>query len=88
MAYTDRTTYAKRKLMEDCSSDRLRLFRHHSFLKGINFGLLFTYSLGGKTYNGNYANLMSLNAQSPGRLHKDILNAWNGFRRELLNERK
>ncbi len=34
--------------------------------KGINFGLLFTYSLGGKTYNGNYANLMSLNAQSPG----------------------
>lgn len=78
VAYTDRTTYAKRKLMGTALPTVYGSFGTTLSWKGINFGLLFTYSLGGKTYNGNYANLMSLNAQSPGALHKDILNAWNG----------
>lgn len=78
VAYTDRTTYARRKLMGTALPTVYGSFGTTLSWKGINFGLLFTYSLGGKTYNDNYASLMSLNAQSPGALHKDILNAWNG----------
>lgn len=44
--------------------------------KGINFGLLFTYSLGGKIMNYNYQELMGFNAQAPSALHKDVLKAW------------
>ena len=46
--------------------------------KGINLGMLFTYSLGGKTYDSNYAELMS--SSMPNQLttsfHKDVLKAW------------
>ena len=44
--------------------------------KGINFGMLFTYSLGGKTMNGLYNSMMSIGASGAGSLHRDILNAW------------
>ncbi len=73
---TDRTTYAKRKIMGTSIPTVYGSIGTTLSWKGINFGLLFTYSLGGKSYNGNYANLMSLSAQQPGALHKDILNAW------------
>ena len=43
--------------------------------KGINLGALFTYSLGGKTLDSNYASYMIVGDQ-PGALHKDMLNAW------------
>lgn len=48
--------------------------------KGINFGVLFTYSLGGKTYDSNYASLMSTSASTSGlsALHEDILKSWTG----------
>ncbi len=46
--------------------------------KGISLGMLFTYSLGGQTYDSNYVNLM--NTSDPkglqSALHKDILNSW------------
>lgn len=45
--------------------------------KGINFGLLFTYSIGGKVYDSSYSNLMSVNSTS-NTYHKDVLNAWTG----------
>lgn len=50
--------------------------------KGFNLGMLFTYSLGGKTLDSNYQALMS--ATSTGRLgqsamHKDMLGSWNGI---------
>ncbi len=76
---TDRaTTYAKRALKGSALPTVFGSFSTNFSWKGINLGLLFTYSLGGKTYNGNYASLMSLNTQSSGALHKDILNSWQG----------
>ncbi len=43
--------------------------------KGINLSVLFTYSLGGKTYDSNYASLMSV-SQSATAIHKDVLKSW------------
>lgn len=45
--------------------------------KNINFGFLFTYSLGGKILDSFYQNLMSVNSVS-NTYHKDVLNAWTG----------
>ncbi|MDE5790680.1 MAG: SusC/RagA family TonB-linked outer membrane protein [Muribaculaceae bacterium] len=48
--------------------------------KGINLGLLFTYSLGSHTLDSNYQSLMS--SGSMGALHKDVLKSWtqpNGY---------
>lgn len=46
--------------------------------KGINLGLLFTYSLGGKTLDSNYLSLMSMSTGSTSALHKDLLKSWSG----------
>ena len=45
--------------------------------KGINFGFLFTYSLGGKVFDAYYQTLMSVNANTSA-YHKDVLKAWTG----------
>lgn len=74
--YTDRTQYAYRKLMGSSLPTVYGSFGTNLSWKGINFSMLFTYSLGGKSYNGNYQSLMSLGSDSAGALHKDILNAW------------
>jgi len=56
--------------------------------KGINLGLLFTYSLGGKTMDSNYISLM--NCTNPGALHKDVLKSWteapSNFTTDEVNE--
>lgn len=46
--------------------------------KGITLGMMFTYSLGGKTYDSNYSSLMSTSMpnQLTSAFHKDILQAW------------
>lgn len=47
--------------------------------KDFNLSMLFTYSLGGKVFDGSYQRLMSTNAMSSGSaMHKDIVNSWNG----------
>ena len=43
--------------------------------KGINFSALFTYGLGGKSYDSVYNSLMTL-GDSPSAAHIDLLNAW------------
>ena len=73
--YTDQTAYAGRQIQGSALPTVQGSFGTNLSWKGINFGLLFTYSLGGKTYNGNYMSMMSM-GQSPGALHKDILNSW------------
>ena len=48
--------------------------------KGINLGLLFTYSLGGKVYDSPYASIMGYN-ENPNyyyTFHSDNLKAWKG----------
>ena len=47
--------------------------------KGLALNALFTYSLGGKLYDGVYQNLMSTNtASSASANHVDLANSWNG----------
>lgn len=75
---TDRIQYAYRRNMGSAIPVVYGSFGTQLSWKGINFGLLFTYSLGGKTYNGNYATMMGFGSNSAGALHKDILKAWTG----------
>ena len=43
--------------------------------KSLSLYTLFTYSLGGKVLDYNYADLMAVGT-SPKNMHKDILNSW------------
>ena len=44
---------------------------------GVDFGINFTYQIGGKQYDGTYAYFMSSPSGSAGsNYHKDLLNAW------------
>ena len=54
--------------------------------KGIQLGLLFTYSLGGKTMDTNYMGLMNISTNMTA-LHKDILNAWTAAPEGLTEHR-
>lgn len=73
---TDRTQYAYRKCLGSAIPVVYGSFGTNLSWKGINLGLLFTYSLGGKTTNSNYQQLMQMGTDNAGALHKDILNAW------------
>ncbi|MGM9815727.1 MAG: SusC/RagA family TonB-linked outer membrane protein [Lepagella sp.] len=74
--YTYTTSHAGRKIMSSSLPVVYGSFGTSLNWKGINFGLLFTYSLGGQVYDSNYQSLMSFSSQSPAALHKDVLNAW------------
>lgn len=74
--YTDRTQYAYRKCLGTSLPTVYGSFGTTVSWKGINLGLLFTYSLGGKSMNSNYQNLMSFQNDAAGALHKDILDSW------------
>ena len=74
--YTYKTTYAGRVLCGTKLPTVYGSFGTNVSWKGLNLGLLFTYSLGGKVFDSNYATLMSMNTQAPQALHKDVLNSW------------
>ncbi len=73
--YTSNTAYASRKLCGTSLPTVYGSFGSNVSWKGINLGLLFTYSLGGKTYDSNYQSLMSAGTVVRA-LHKDLLNSW------------
>ncbi len=74
--YTTNTSYAKRKIIGTALPTVYGSFSTNLNWKGINLGLLFTYSLGGKSMNSIYNGLMSINTNSPAAMHKDLLNSW------------
>ncbi len=74
--YTTQTAYAGRKIISSALPTVYGSFGTSLSWKGINLGLLFTYSLGGQSYDSNYASLMR-STNSAGALHKDLLNSWN-----------
>lgn len=78
VGYTDRVQYARRRLVGSALPTVYGSFGTSVSWKGINLSLLFTYSLGGKSTDDNYQQLMSF-GQNPAALHKDVLNAWNGI---------
>ena len=74
--YTYKTQYAGRRIIDSALPTVYGSFGTNVSWKGINFGMLFTYSIGGTLYDSNYARLMGFSADSPSALHKDILKAW------------
>lgn len=50
-------------------------FGANATYKGINFGILFTYSLGGKVFDSSYQRLMSVSDYTSA-MHADVLKSW------------
>ena len=74
--YTSNTAYASSQIHGSALPTVYGSFGTSLSWKGINFGLLFTYSLGGKTYDTNYQQLMSIGSSAAGASHKDLLKSW------------
>ncbi|MDE6718104.1 MAG: SusC/RagA family TonB-linked outer membrane protein [Muribaculaceae bacterium] len=72
--YTSNMNNASRKIQGSALPVVSGSFGTNVSWKGINLGLLFTYSLGGKTLDSNYQSLMS--STTMGALHKDVLKSW------------
>lgn len=76
--YSTRTTYGLRDWRGSALPTVYGSFHTTLGWKGLTLNTLFTYSLGGKTYDSSYASLMGTSATGAGALHKDILNSWSG----------
>ena len=75
--FTTTPSYATPKLWGTSLPTVYGSFGTNLSWKGINLGLLFTYSLGGKLYDSNYASLMSVGTE-PGAAHRDLFKSWTG----------
>lgn len=75
--YTTNTTYGRRDWSGSAIPDVFGSFSTALSWKNFTLSGLFTYSVGGKVYDYSYNSLMSMSG-TPGALHKDILNSWNG----------
>ncbi len=75
--YTTDTSYATRKFFGSTLPTVYGSFGTSLNWKGINFGLLFTYALGGKINDSGYSGLMgTMTSTSAHTFHKDILKSW------------
>ncbi len=75
--YTTDTAYATKKFCGSTLPTVYGSFGTSLSWKGINLGLLFTYSLGGKIYDSGYSGLMgTMTSTSAHTFHKDILKSW------------
>ncbi len=77
--YTYNTSYASRSIVGTALPTVYGSFGTNFRWKGISLGMLFTYSLGGKTYDGNYQGMTGVNDSYKGALHKDLLNSWTSM---------
>lgn len=75
--YTTMPAYAGRKLCGTSLPTMYGSFGTNLSWKGISLNMLFTYSLGGKSYDSNYAGLMAFSNNAKA-LHSDLLKSWNG----------
>lgn len=75
--YTTDTTYGLRDYHDHADPTVYGSFHTNFSWKGLSLSMLFTYSLGGKIYDGIYADLMSVPSATNGAaLHGDVANAW------------
>ena len=74
--YTTMTAYAGRKIMGTALPTVYGSFGTNLTWRGLSLGLLFTYSLGGQSYDSNYAGLTRVTT-TPSAIHSDLLNAWS-----------
>lgn len=75
--YVNRTTYARKDWRGSALPSIYGSFQGNLSWKGFQLSAMFSYSLGGKIYDSNYASLMGV-GQTPANYHVDILNSWNG----------
>lgn len=75
--YALKTTYAKREFHGSALPDVYGSFSLNVGYKNLSLSSLFTYSLGGYTYDGVYRGLMAV-VGTPSSIHKDVLKSWNG----------
>lgn len=73
--YVNNTSYALREFQGSALPTVYGSFTGTFSYKSLTLSALFTYSLGGKVYDGVYASLMSTGS-SPSNLHSDIMKAW------------
>ena len=86
--YTYKTQYAGRKLCGSALPTVFGSFGTNVSWKGLTFGMLFTYSIGGKLYDSNYASLMSMSSDSPSAFHKDILKSWTSAPENITDDNR
>ena len=78
--YTTQTSFAKRDWAGTALPTVYGSIGSNLGWKDLSLSMLFTYSLGGKVYDGTYQTLMSTSsASSASANHADILNGWNGI---------
>ncbi len=73
--YTTSQAYATPKLQGDAFPTVYGSFGTNLSWKGINLGMLFTYSLGGKVMDTNYQDLMTV-SNEPKAAHRDLFKSW------------
>lgn len=73
--YSTIASYAGRKIIGTALPTVYGSFGTNLSWKGINLGMLFTYSLGGRSYDSNYASLMSVSTNANAS-HADLLKSW------------
>ncbi len=80
--YTTYTTYAKRDWSGSAIPDVFGSVASTFSYKNITLAGLFTYAVGGKTYDNSYVDLVSMSG-NPSALHKNLLNAWDGVPKDM-----
>ncbi|MCL2727026.1 MAG: SusC/RagA family TonB-linked outer membrane protein [Bacteroidales bacterium] len=75
-AYVYQTTFAKRDWSGSSLPKVYGSFSTSFTYKGLLLSGLFTYELGGKTYDSSYLSLMGMTA-TPSAAHVDLLKAWS-----------
>lgn len=73
--YVNNTTYALKKFQGSALPKVSGSFGLHIARASLRISGLFTYALGGKTYDGVYQNLMSTSSEAK-NLHSDIMKSW------------
>lgn len=76
--YTTNTTYGRRDWSGSAIPDVYGSFNTEIGWNNFTLSGLFTYSLGGKTYDSSYSSLMAISG-APSALHVDILQSWDGI---------
>lgn len=75
--YVNNYTYAQRKWSAEALPKVNGSFNVNASWKGISVSALFTYSLGGKIWDSNYASLVSP-GNGPTAVSTDVFNSWSG----------
>lgn len=73
--YSTESQYATRQFKGSSIPTVYGSFNTSLSWKGLNVSFLFTYSIGGKTFDTNYASLMNF-SNTAAAMHEDILKSW------------